>query len=154
MMGGAFTQLTMTNAWKLVLLALCLETANAWSPAVVRRAVATASLSGILCTGLTAGAVDFTGSYSDPNHPNCLRAISNGAENMVRVTGTDGNPGCPVDGSGREWALTGMVSGSTIQVDFSPKGGPRDLQGVYDESGTPGIRWPDGNKWSLIASPK
>lgn len=79
-------------------------------------------------------------SLSDPNHPNCLREItSKGAE--AQLFGTDGNPGCPADGSGTKWQLTGKISGKDIFVDFSPKGGPKDLLGVYDGTG---IKWPDG----------
>eukprot|EP00542_Grammatophora_oceanica_P012154 CAMPEP_0194032712 /NCGR_PEP_ID=MMETSP0009_2-20130614/5596_1 /TAXON_ID=210454 /ORGANISM="Grammatophora oceanica, Strain CCMP 410" /LENGTH=136 /DNA_ID=CAMNT_0038673237 /DNA_START=45 /DNA_END=455 /DNA_ORIENTATION=- len=89
-------------------------------------------------------APDFSGSYSDPNHPNCQRIISvDGTK--ANLKGTDGNPGCPADGSGAKWYLTGKVDGSSILVDFTPKGGPADLKGVWDNNG---IRWPDGNKWS------
>mmetsp|Transcript_95968 Transcript_95968/g.143703 ORF Transcript_95968/g.143703 Transcript_95968/m.143703 type:complete len:160 (-) Transcript_95968:12-491(-) len=91
--------------------------------------------------------VDFSGSYADPNHPNCLREIK--VEDLVAdINGTDGNPGCPLDGSGDPWELTGTVVGDSILVDFSPKGGPKDLKGVYEAAPVPGIRWPDGNLWS------
>ena len=84
---------------------------------------------------------------SDPNHPNCLREITS-LGTTATLAGTDGNPGCPVDGSGRKWELTGKIDNKDIYVDFSPKGGPKDLKGVFDGSG---IKWPDGNKWSLKA---
>ena len=89
-------------------------------------------------------AAEFTGSYSDPNHPNCKRNIVADG-NKVALSGTDGTPGCPVDGSGNSWSLSGEISGENILVDFSPKGGPKNLKGEWDGSG---IRWPDGNKWS------
>ena len=94
-------------------------------------------------------AVDFTGSYDDPNHPNCLREIQvvQGSD-VAHVAGTDGSPGCPPDGSGKPWNLVGKVEGDTILVDFSPKGGPANLKGVYEPSPKPGIRWPDGNLWA------
>ena len=38
---------------------------------------------------------------------------------------------------------------STIFVDFSPKGGPKDLLGVFDEVDG-GIRWPDKNLWKKL----
>jgi hypothetical protein len=57
------------------------------------------------------------------------------------LKGTDGNPGCPADGSGKEWTLTGKVFEDKIFVDFSPKGGPRDYKGVFDGNG---IKWSDG----------
>eukprot|EP00541_Cyclophora_tenuis_P002761 CAMPEP_0116564656 /NCGR_PEP_ID=MMETSP0397-20121206/13427_1 /TAXON_ID=216820 /ORGANISM="Cyclophora tenuis, Strain ECT3854" /LENGTH=112 /DNA_ID=CAMNT_0004091269 /DNA_START=99 /DNA_END=437 /DNA_ORIENTATION=+ len=87
----------------------------------------------------------FDGSYSDPNHPNCIREITSEGP-VAKLFGTDGNPGCPADGSGNKWQLTGKISGKNIFVDFSPKGGPKDLKGFFDGSG---IEWPDGNKWSL-----
>eukprot|EP00543_Licmophora_paradoxa_P004296 CAMPEP_0202457764 /NCGR_PEP_ID=MMETSP1360-20130828/14692_1 /ASSEMBLY_ACC=CAM_ASM_000848 /TAXON_ID=515479 /ORGANISM="Licmophora paradoxa, Strain CCMP2313" /LENGTH=142 /DNA_ID=CAMNT_0049077925 /DNA_START=7 /DNA_END=435 /DNA_ORIENTATION=- len=106
-------------------------------------AAATVAVS-IFSAPLIANAADFTGSYSDPKHPNCLREIvMDGKE--AKISGTDGTPGCPVDGSGKQWALSGKVAGDEILVDFSPKGGPKDLKGIWDGSG---IKWPDGNKWS------
>ena len=29
------------------------------------------------------------------------------------------------------------------------QGGPPNLKGVWDTKGEPGIRWPDGNKWTV-----
>eukprot|EP00567_Pseudictyota_dubia_P013707 CAMPEP_0197457552 /NCGR_PEP_ID=MMETSP1175-20131217/46408_1 /TAXON_ID=1003142 /ORGANISM="Triceratium dubium, Strain CCMP147" /LENGTH=344 /DNA_ID=CAMNT_0042991953 /DNA_START=107 /DNA_END=1141 /DNA_ORIENTATION=+ len=96
---------------------------------------------------MSSDVVDFSGSYADPNHPNCLREIK--VEGTTAdVSGTDGDPGCPPDGSGDGWDLVGKVDGDTILVDFSPKGGPANLKGVYESSPIPGIRWPDGNLWS------
>ena len=96
---------------------------------------------------------DFNGSFNDPNHTNCQRVISaKGAEASIK--GTDGvpGPGCPVDGSGKAWTLTGKISGDNILVDFSPKGGPPDLKGTWEDTAPAGIRWPDGNKWTLKAN--
>lgn len=76
----------------------------------------------------------------DPNHPNCLRDITVQGSSAT-LKGTDGTPGCPVDGSGNAWVLTGKVSGKQILVDFSPKGGPKNLKGIFDGTG---INWPDG----------
>lgn len=96
---------------------------------------------------------DFTGSYSDPNHPNCLREIHVTGPKAV-VSGTDGNPGCPTDGAGTKWKLVGKVKADTILVDFSPKGGPSNLKGQWEPAPTPGIRWPDGNLWAMEDAPK
>jgi hypothetical protein len=63
------------------------------------------------------------------------------------MKGTDGNPGCPADGSGTPWTLTAKVEGEDIFVDFSPKGGPKDLKGVFDGTG---INWPDGKKKIVV----
>ena len=93
-------------------------------------------------------AVNFEGSYDDPNHPNCLRVIKMLNSTNVAVSGTDGNPGCPPDGSGEEWSLLGKVDDDTILVDFTPKGGPKDLKGVWESTPVPGIRWPDKNIWT------
>jgi hypothetical protein len=93
----------------------------------------------------------FSGSFSDPFHPNCKRQlVVNG--NEVTLTGTDGNPGCPADGSGKEWTLKAVIDAnesSKMSVDFSPKGGPKGILGTWEDGDAPGIRWGDGNKWSL-----
>jgi hypothetical protein len=102
-----------------------------------------------------AAPVNFAGSYSDPFHPNCQRVIVKddkaAASSILTIRGTDGNPGCPPDGSGTPWTLTGQVGsdGMSILVDFTPKGGPPNLKGTWDGSG---IMWPDGNKWTKTTS--
>jgi hypothetical protein len=99
-----------------------------------------------------AAMVDVTGSYSDPNHPNCQRIIQANKESPSDfvLTGTDGNPGCSPDGIGQKtFQLVGKVDNdANIYVDFSPKGGPKDLKGLYDVK-LRAITWPDGNVWSL-----
>ena len=124
-------------------------------PEPVRNAAAAATITAAL-TGApmvsSADGVDFTGTYADPNHPNCKREISvSGAS--AKVSGTDGNPGCPASGAGQQWSLAGEVQTNekTILVDFTPKGGPKNLKGVWEESPTKGIRWPDNNLWALKA---
>ncbi len=69
------------------------------------------------------------------------------------MSGTDGNPGCPPDGSGKGWTLVGSVKEDKIFVDFTPKGGPKDLEGKWEADPVPGIRWPDGNLWSSKVAP-
>jgi len=87
---------------------------------------------------------EFDGDYTDPKHPGCSRTIvSQGAQ--ATVTGADGKPACKPGEPTKAWKLEGKISGEEIFVDFSPKGGPKDLLGKWDGSG---IRWPDGNKWS------
>ena len=73
---------------------------------------------------------------TDPKHPNCLRniAVEKGNPN-AQISGTDGNPGCPPGGEGKTWALSGKVDGDSLLVDFSPKGGPKDLKGTWDGDG-------------------
>lgn len=143
-----------------LLLSTCLvvglvQLASAWGvlkrPSnAFQRAAGMASIAAIIVTTTLPAnaAVDFTGSYADPFHPNCLREIVVDGP-KASLSGTDGNPGCPADGSGKAWSLVGKVDDNNILVDFTPKGGPKDLKGVWEPSPVPGIRWPDGNLWSL-----
>jgi hypothetical protein len=120
----------------------------------IPNAAAVATLSVALLVGAAmpsaahAMAIDFSGSYADPFHPNCQRHVEVVSPTRAAVTGTDGTPGCPPDGSGRPWALTGFIEGDSILIDFTPKGGPKDLKGVWEPSPVAGIRFPDGNLWS------
>ena len=139
---------------------LLLQSAQGWVFSVLGKETAqkTAAATGAVSIALVsaapvaAGAADvFTGSYADPKHVNCLREIVVAQDtNVASLSGTDGNPGCPPDGSGKPWTLSGKVDGLTILVDFSPKGGPANLKGFYDTSAPEGIQWPDGNKWAKI----
>ena len=67
------------------------------------------------------------------------------------VTGADGTgPGgaCEAGKPVKEWSLSAVVAkdGQSLTVDFSPKGGPKDLTGKWN--GKDGISWPDGNTWA------
>lgn len=101
----------------------------------------------------------FDGAYTYPKHPGCPRNIGQAEdkaggdskaslENIVDVTGADGTPGCTSSGPTKAWRLSGKVKGDQIFVDFSPKGGPKDLVGKWEGDG---IRWPDSNKWSKVS---
>ena len=83
----------------------------------------------------------FEGEYTDPNHPDGLRKITVKG-NDVTLTGTD-------SAGGKQWVLKAKETDGTIFVDFSPKGGPKDLLGVYDNGA---IKWPDGNAWTKKSS--
>lgn len=85
----------------------------------------------------------FTGSYNDPKHADCLRKIII-ENNIISIIGSDNE-----DGSD-EWKLEAKENDSGIMVDFSPKGGPKDVLGIYDEN-EDGIRWPDNNLWKKKA---
>lgn len=95
----------------------------------------------------------FAGVYTDPNHPGCRRQIRTmAAGRLALVTGEDGDPGCPPKDPSKDshWRLLGkIISDTEILVDFSPKGGPKDLEGKWcPECGDHGgISWPDGNVW-------
>jgi hypothetical protein len=125
-----------------------LSSALSMSPSTVKKAVTGALVAASLAfTPMAANAVDFSGDYADPKHPNCKRQI-NVLGKTAYVSGTDGTPGCPADGSGKPWNLIGKVKVNNILVDFSPKGGPKDLEGKWEAEPVAGIRWPDGNLWS------
>ena len=85
------------------------------------------------------------GQYDDPNHPGCLRKITV-KDDVVTIIGSDN-----IDGS-KQWVLKAKEDAPGVMfVDFSPKGGPPDLLGVYNEKAD-AIKWPDGNSWSKIKS--
>lgn len=89
----------------------------------------------------------FVGQYDDPNHPGCLRKITVKGKD-VSILGSD-----EIDGS-KQWSLRATEDyPGTIFVDFSPKGGPSNLLGVYNEKAD-AIKWPDGNSWSKIPQKK
>lgn len=93
----------------------------------------------------------FVGEYADPKHPGCLRAIE-GQGSTLDVKGTDGTPGCTNGENQRPWSLTGDVvktpsETDEILIDFTPKGGPKNLVGKW--TGT-GILFPDGNEWKKL----
>merc|ERR1719460_719286 len=56
------------------------------------------------------------------------------------------------------WSLSGYPSKDddgeeTLFIDFSPKGGPKNLLGKWDTfGGMPGIVFPDGNKWTKVVA--
>mmetsp|Transcript_23215 Transcript_23215/g.46594 ORF Transcript_23215/g.46594 Transcript_23215/m.46594 type:complete len:179 (+) Transcript_23215:33-569(+) len=102
----------------------------------------------------------FTGDYADPNHPGCARSVKiEGApmkpdgtrsRNKVAIVKGQDNPkggACNGEPDLVSWKLEGKVAetGDKILVDFTPKGGPKDLTGTWDKDG---IVFPDGNKWA------
>eukprot|EP00929_Paragymnodinium_shiwhaense_P000495 TRINITY_DN100732_c0_g1_i1.p1 TRINITY_DN100732_c0_g1~~TRINITY_DN100732_c0_g1_i1.p1 ORF type:complete len:239 (+),score=36.98 TRINITY_DN100732_c0_g1_i1:80-718(+) len=92
------------------------------------------------------------GRYTDPFHPGGIRDIELqdqklGNFQLLKVKGGGGR------GEPEFYQLSGMIGPSaddkhperlSIMIDFSPKGGPRDLLGYWDQDG---ITWPDGNHW-------
>jgi hypothetical protein len=125
------------------------------SSVVTFKSIAAATAVGALLTLATAGGAraapsPFVGEFSDPKHPGCLRSIS-GDGAVLEVQGTDGTPGCMNGEKQKPWSLTGEVvkvpsKAPEILIDFSPKGGPKNLLGKLTEEG--GILFPDGNTWS------
>ena len=88
----------------------------------------------------------FDGRYTDPNHPDGYRWISFGdqIEDDKRAGSCVGSD---TGHDKQEYDLPASASGEDeITVDFSPKGGPADFKGVWDEVAF-GIKWSDGNMW-------
>merc|ERR1712127_1047 len=113
------------------------------------------------CTLSNKAKADLGGEFIDPNHfvPGAesfagTRFVSDNfaEETTSRITmiGTDNG----VD----FWTLFGKwidIDTGELFVDFSPKGGPKDLHGVFDlqSNGVGKISWADGNTWTKLASP-
>merc|ERR1719382_1432170 len=79
------------------------------------------------------------GKYSDPNHPGCPRRIISQAGSLI-VTGADEDK--------VPFKLSGKVSGKLVTIDFSPKGGPKDL--TAEILPLIGLKFPDGNVWTKL----
>lgn len=136
----------------LLISSFLLSSCHAWLPTSreVRQAIAAGTVgASIVAAPIVSNALDFSGSYDDPNHPFCVREIEN-IGRIATIHGTDGNPGCPKSGKGDEFDLLAQVTGDEIAVDFTPKGGPNFVVGKWqdDGNGPPGIVFPDGNKWT------
>jgi hypothetical protein len=134
------------------LAALSALSTDAWAftPGFISKAASVATASAIIGGSVLVSnaGVDLAGSYTDPQHPNCRNEITiNKRTKVATLTGTTGNPGCPPNGSGEKWKLTGKadVKGETILVDFTPRGGPKDVTLAWEGNG---IRWPNGNYWT------
>merc|ERR1719498_901241 len=87
----------------------------------------------------------FEGKYSDPNHEECPRSIEVSGHEAV-VKGADGEDGgdCKNGKTGEAFAVKGKIDGNQIIIDFSPKGGPKDLIGYWNGAD---LVFEDGNKW-------
>jgi len=78
-----------------------------------------------------------SGTWNDPAHPGCTRKIAvNGSKAFISGADEDG----------KKWKVTGEVKGKSIIVDFTPKGGPADIEAKYVIG--KGLVFPDGNVWS------
>mmetsp|Transcript_52146 Transcript_52146/g.145537 ORF Transcript_52146/g.145537 Transcript_52146/m.145537 type:complete len:192 (+) Transcript_52146:133-708(+) len=87
----------------------------------------------------------WAGRYSDPNHPGCKRELVVDLPGVV-INMRDGEPGCLRGEKQKEYRLPVKYKpgADTILVDFSAKGGPKDVEAKWDGDG---ILFPDGNKW-------
>ena len=96
----------------------------------------------------------FEGRYSDPNHPEGFRVISITGDLNTETGLRDGTcVGSDRRSTEIDYTLPAMAGRSqdesdVIVIDFSPKGGPKDLKGTFEIDG---IRWSDGNKWPKVS---
>ena len=118
-----------------------------------RRASVFAAVASLLIAGASAHGA---GAWRDPHHYvddtslAGLRFVAEDPPHTLIMVGTD-------DGK-QWWTLQGTCSGegmTVIRFDFSPKGGPADVEGTWarnrDDQTT--ITWPDGNVWQLLEEP-
>ena len=131
------------------------QASNAWvvPKKALQKAVSIVSVSAAIFSSplVSNASQNFSGYYDDPNHPNCVRYVKSIGQ-IATIQGTDsksGDAACPANGDGNQWELLGKVTDDKIKIDFSPKGGPSDLVGVWEGGDSPGIKFPDGNKWTL-----
>ena len=115
----------------------------------------------------TGAASVFTGEYDDPNHPGCLRQVkvvgapmrgdgTRSAFPVVEIKGYDGKGGeggpmCTDRPTRADiWSVQGkLLKPTEASLDFSPKGGPTNLLGKFEDGG---IVFPDGNKWTKVVA--
>ncbi|KAH8045530.1 GTPase [Aureococcus anophagefferens] len=89
----------------------------------------------------------FQGYYKDPEHLDGYRIIkANVGLGELLVTGRDAP-------DGEEFVLTGVITSQfSAIIDFSPKGGPKNLPTRFKlVQGRPIIEFPDGNGWARIS---
>ena len=80
------------------------------------------------------------GKYADPNHPGCKRKVTLIGTNKVLVEGADEDK--------VPFTVRGTYEGKTVTLDFSPKGGPKDVTAQYSITG---LTFPDGNVWKKLS---
>ena len=98
------------------------------------------------------GLDDHVGIFMDPHHVGAgwqgLRIVAESPAHVLKMVGADSAD------STRFWYLEGYCDGPTmtgIHFDFTPKGGPANLEGVWAPAPSRSITWPDGNKWRKTA---
>mmetsp|Transcript_26119 Transcript_26119/g.54504 ORF Transcript_26119/g.54504 Transcript_26119/m.54504 type:complete len:233 (-) Transcript_26119:46-744(-) len=81
------------------------------------------------------------GIYSDPNHPDGYRVVRASSGGNVMITLQDEPSGPMVELVGKR------SSNGDILIDFSPKGGPKDLAASFKGDK---LVFPDGNAWPKL----
>lgn len=87
----------------------------------------------------SAAANQYTGTYTDPQHPGCTRTVKVSGSD-VKISGFD-------QPDGEIWKVTGKTSDTGMAVDFTAKGGPTGVPAEW--TGT-GFKFPDGNVWTKL----
>jgi len=82
------------------------------------------------------------GIYSDPNHLDGYRIVRVLDKSNALVTLQD-EPNGPI------FSVSGKIVGTTVTLDFSAKGGPKDI--VATLVGDDKLKFPDGNTWTKIS---
>ncbi|CAE8732992.1 unnamed protein product, partial [Polarella glacialis] len=122
---------------------------NCWLAAVWTSNSLVEPLGSTFCVSPTV----FDGLYSDPKRIDCVRNITVDASGTsATVSGTDPAPNyltCEnIPNATVAWGpLKAVISGGTIMVNFTVKGGAHDLQGFWARA-TSSIEWGDGNYWT------
>ena len=80
--------------------------------------------------------IRIAGTYTDPQHPGCTRRVSLQGSNVL-ISGADED--------GKPWRVSGKYKGKLVLIDFTPKGGPKDVLATYNGIG---LVFPDGNVWT------
>merc|ERR1719163_2295431 len=80
--------------------------------------------------------------YTDPQHIDCPRTVKILDDDVrkVQITGKDSK-------NGKEWTVFATTAnGENMLVDFTPKGGPKDVEAKWTGNGW---TFPDGNRWTV-----
>lgn len=85
----------------------------------------------------------YQGVYADPRHPKGYRVLF-GDDRRAAVKLRDAPGG---EESELPVRMRSEAGGTRLTFDFSPKGGPRDVEGVLGGDGR-SIAFPDGNVWT------
>lgn len=84
-----------------------------------------------------AAGIRFGGTYDDPQHPGCTRKLVLAGKQVI-ITGTD-------EVGGKAWKVKGEPYGRALILDFSSKGGPKQVIARWNGLG---LVFDDGNVWT------
>ena len=87
-----------------------------------------------------------SGVYLDPQHKEGYRVVRATSPSTVQIVLQD-DPKAEVLKLAGTSATDEKKGETTIKIDFSVKGGPKDVPGVYKDDK---ISFPDGNAWSKL----